>query len=164
MFRQRVMLPQKRTAEKFTRTTLFNVSIDSCKNISNGLNFVTQTWRWLTKVIIKMPVTDGVDLSVRSSRNQTITKAIPAWLWNCTGWEYLGGQNFVAFIKCQKISRWDCILNKDNECLRRIRSYGRTYNTVFLQRQEGTYNQSQHAQYRMSKSTHWHRNTAWFKT
>ena len=34
----------KRTVEKFTHTTLFDVSIGSLKNISDGLNFVTQIW------------------------------------------------------------------------------------------------------------------------
>ena len=33
----------KRIAERFTHITLFNVSIDSLKNINDGLNFATQT-------------------------------------------------------------------------------------------------------------------------
>ena len=55
----------KRIAEKFTHITLFDVSTSSLKNISDGLNFVTQTWRWLTNVMIQMPFTNGVDLSVK---------------------------------------------------------------------------------------------------
>ena len=53
----------KRTAEKFTHTMLFDVRIGSWKDIS--LDFVTQTWRWLTNVTIQMQFTDGVDLSVK---------------------------------------------------------------------------------------------------
>ena len=46
----------KRIAERFTHITLFNVNIDSLKNISDCLNFATQTWRWLRNGIIKMPI------------------------------------------------------------------------------------------------------------
>ena len=35
----------KRTVEKFTDTRLFDVSTGSWKNISNGLDFITQTRR-----------------------------------------------------------------------------------------------------------------------
>ena len=38
---------------------LFDVSTGSLKNISNGLNFVTQTWRWLANVMIQTPFIDG---------------------------------------------------------------------------------------------------------
>ena len=55
----------KKNSDKFTHTRLFDVSTDSWKNISDGLNFVTQTWRWLTSVMIQTPFTDGVDLSVK---------------------------------------------------------------------------------------------------
>ena len=55
----------KRIAEKFTHITLFHVNIDSWKNISDGLNFVTQTRRWLTNVIIQMPFTNATGLSVK---------------------------------------------------------------------------------------------------
>ena len=54
----------KRIAEKFTHTTLFHVSTGSWKNINDGLNFVTQIWKWLTKMMIQMPFTDGADLRV----------------------------------------------------------------------------------------------------
>ena len=55
----------KRIAKKFTHTTLFDVNIGSWKNMSDGLNFVTQTWSWLTNVLIQMLFLDGVDLSVK---------------------------------------------------------------------------------------------------
>ena len=38
----------KRTADKFAHTTLFDVSTGSWKKVSDGLNFFTQIWRWLT--------------------------------------------------------------------------------------------------------------------
>ena len=44
----------KKKAEKFTHTTLFAVNIDSLKNISDDLNFVTQAWMWLINVTIQM--------------------------------------------------------------------------------------------------------------
>ena len=43
---------------------LFDVNIGSLKNISDDLNFVTQTWRWLTNVMIQTPFADGVGLIV----------------------------------------------------------------------------------------------------
>ena len=55
----------KRTAEKFSHTMLFNVSTGSWKNISDGLDLVTQTWRWSTNVIIQTQFTNGVDLRVK---------------------------------------------------------------------------------------------------
>ena len=51
--------------EKFTHITLFDVYIDSLKNISDGLNFVTQAWRWLTNVMIQTPFTDGTGSKVK---------------------------------------------------------------------------------------------------
>ena len=54
----------KRKAEKVTHITLFDVSTDSLKNINEGLNFVTQTWRWVTNVMIQTPFTDGTGLRV----------------------------------------------------------------------------------------------------
>ena len=54
----------KRIVEKFTHTTLFDVTIDSLKNIIEGLNFVIQIWRWLTDVMTQMPFTDGIDLNM----------------------------------------------------------------------------------------------------
>ena len=39
---------------------------------------VTQTWRWLTNVMIQMLFIDGVDLDVKLSRSQTTTKTISA--------------------------------------------------------------------------------------
>ena len=53
----------KRIAEKFTHITLFDVSTSSLKNISNGLNFVTQTWRWLTNAMIQMLFIGGTGSS-----------------------------------------------------------------------------------------------------
>ena len=48
--------------------------------------------------------------------------------WNCPGCHYLrlliGGNWTIS--PAHQISWWYCILNKDNECLRRIRSHGRT--------------------------------------
>ena len=55
----------KKIEEKFTYITLFDVSTSSFKNINDGLNFVTQTWRWLTNVIIQRPFPDGTGLSVK---------------------------------------------------------------------------------------------------
>ena len=72
-------VPSKRIAEKFTHITLFDVYIDSLKNISDGLNFVTQAWRWLTNVMIQTPFTDGTGSKVKWSRNQTITTTILDW-------------------------------------------------------------------------------------
>ena len=60
-----VLASSKRRAEKFTHTTLFDVSTDSWKNIGDGVGFVTQTWRWPTNVMIQTPFTDDVDLSVK---------------------------------------------------------------------------------------------------
>ena len=60
-----ICVSSKRIAEKFTHITLFGVSTGSLKNISNELNFVTQTWRWLTNVMIQAPFTDGTGLSVK---------------------------------------------------------------------------------------------------
>ena len=61
--------PSKRIAEKFIHTTLFDVRTGCLKNISDGLNFITQTWR-LSKcdypnVIIQMPFIDGTGLSMK---------------------------------------------------------------------------------------------------
>ena len=53
----------KRIAEKFTHITLFDVSTSSLKNISDGLNFVTQTWRWLTNAMIQMLFIGGTGSS-----------------------------------------------------------------------------------------------------
>ena len=53
----------KTAAEKFTHATLFDVSTGSLKNISDGLSFVTQTWRWSTNVMIQTSFTDGVSLT-----------------------------------------------------------------------------------------------------
>ena len=53
---------------------LFDVSTGSWKNISDGLDFVTQTWRWPTNVMIQTQFTVGVDLSVKGQRSQTGTK------------------------------------------------------------------------------------------
>ena len=55
----------KRIVEKFTHITLFDVSIDSLKNINDGLNFVIQIWRWFTDVMTQMPFTDGTGLNVK---------------------------------------------------------------------------------------------------
>ena len=55
----------KRTAEKFTHTALFDVSTGSWKNISDGLGFVTKTWRRPTNVMIQTQFTDVVGLSVK---------------------------------------------------------------------------------------------------
>ena len=55
----------KRMAKKFTHTMLFDVSTDSWKNISDGLNFVIQIWRWLMNAMTQTPFTDGVGLSVK---------------------------------------------------------------------------------------------------
>ena len=43
---------------------LFDVNIDSLKNIRDGLNFVTQTWRLLKNVMIQMLFIDGTDSRV----------------------------------------------------------------------------------------------------
>ena len=45
--------------------TLFGVSISSWKNITNGLKFVTQTWRWLTNATIPILFIGGIDSSVK---------------------------------------------------------------------------------------------------
>ena len=44
---------KKKTAEKLTHTMLFNVNIGRWKNTNDGSDFVTQTWRWLTNVMIQ---------------------------------------------------------------------------------------------------------------
>ena len=56
---------ETRIGKEFTHTALFDVSTSSWKNISDGLNFVTQAWRWLTNVMIQTLFIDGVDLSVK---------------------------------------------------------------------------------------------------
>ena len=43
--------------------TLFDVSTGSLKNINDGLNFVTQTCRWPTNVMIQTPFINGTGLS-----------------------------------------------------------------------------------------------------
>ena len=48
----------KRIAEKFIDITLFDVNIGSWKNKDDGLNFVTQKWRWVTNVMIQTPFTN----------------------------------------------------------------------------------------------------------
>ena len=60
-----VLCSSKIIAKKFTHITLYDVNIDSLKNISDGLNFFTQTWRWLTNAMIQMPFTDGTSSSVK---------------------------------------------------------------------------------------------------
>ena len=55
----------KRIVEKFAHITLFGASISSFKNISNGLNFVTQAWSCLINVMIQTPFADGIGLSVK---------------------------------------------------------------------------------------------------
>ena len=37
----------------------------SLKNINDGLNFVTQIWKWSTNVMIQMPFIDGTYSSVK---------------------------------------------------------------------------------------------------
>ena len=49
----------KRIAKRFTSITLFNVNIDSLKNIRDVLNFVTQAWRRPAGVMIQMLFIDG---------------------------------------------------------------------------------------------------------
>ena len=44
---------KKKTAEKLTHTMLFNVNIGRWKNTNDGSDFVTQTRRWLTNVMIQ---------------------------------------------------------------------------------------------------------------
>ena len=60
-----VLCFMKKTGKKFTHATLFDVSTSSWKNINDGLNFVTQTWRRLTNVMIKTPFNDETGLSVK---------------------------------------------------------------------------------------------------
>ena len=55
----------KKIAEKFIQITLFDVSIGSLKNISDGLSFVTQTWRWLSNTTIPMLFISGIGSSVK---------------------------------------------------------------------------------------------------
>ena len=68
----------KRTAKRPTHVMLFDVNIDSLKNIKNVLIFVTQTSKRLTGVMIQMLFIDGTYLRVRLSRNQIIIKSISA--------------------------------------------------------------------------------------
>ena len=55
----------KKIAEKFIHITLFDVSIGSLKNISDGLSFVTQTWRCLSNTTIPMLFISGIGSSVK---------------------------------------------------------------------------------------------------
>ena len=55
----------KRTVKKGIHITLFDVSTSSWKNISNDLDFVTQSWWWLTNSIIQTPFTNGTGSSVK---------------------------------------------------------------------------------------------------
>ena len=122
----------KRIVGRGIHITLFDVSTVSWKTITNGLNFVTQTWGWLTNTMIQTPFTYGTYSSVKWSRNQTITKPFQPdkrearTSWNRLGCYYLRPKDFVASITGHKISWWYCILNKDHERLRRVRSHGRT--------------------------------------
>ena len=58
-----MLFSSKRIAETFTHISLLDVSTSSLKNISNSINSVTQTWRWLTNVIIQMLFIDGTGSS-----------------------------------------------------------------------------------------------------
>ena len=49
----------KRIAKSPTHITLFDVNIDSLKNIKNVLNFVTQAWKRPGDVMIQMLLIDG---------------------------------------------------------------------------------------------------------
>ena len=64
----------KKIVKRLTHTTLFDVSTGSWKNISDGLNFVTQTWRWPTNVMTQTPFTDGVDLRVKGIKKPNYYK------------------------------------------------------------------------------------------
>ena len=64
----------KRTAEKSLHATLFDASISSRKNVNDGLDFVTQIYRWLTNVMIQTQFTDGVDLSVKYQETKVLQK------------------------------------------------------------------------------------------
>ena len=55
----------KKNSKDGHHITLFDVNIDSLKNISDGLNFVFQTWRWLTNTMIQTPFTNGTGSSVK---------------------------------------------------------------------------------------------------
>ena len=89
---------------------LFDVSIDSWKNISDGLNLITQTWRWLTDVAIQAPFTDGIGSSVSDQETKLLQKPFQpderevGTSRNCPGCHYLRSKNSVAFITGNKIS------------------------------------------------------------
>ena len=51
----------KRIAKKPPKISLFDVNVDRLKNTRDVLNFVTQTWKRLTNVIIQMLFIDGTD-------------------------------------------------------------------------------------------------------
>ena len=55
----------KRIAKRPTHITLFDANMDSLKNIRDGLNFVTQTWRRLTEMMIQMPLIDETYLRMK---------------------------------------------------------------------------------------------------
>ena len=70
----------KRTVRKGIHTMLFNVGTDGLKNISDFLNFLTQTWKRLAGVMIQMPFIDGTYSSVKWLRNK-ITKNPDILAW-----------------------------------------------------------------------------------
>ena len=58
----------KKAVKNDIHTTLFDAGTVSWKNMSNGLDFVTQAWRWLTNALLSMiqtPFTDGTGSGVK---------------------------------------------------------------------------------------------------
>ena len=122
----------KRIAEKSTHIILLSVSTSSWKNISGTLDFVTQTWGWLTSATIETPFINGIGLSVKWSRNQTITKTISSWQKRSKNslklsWMSLfKSKEFCSLHHRQQNLMIKNTSNKDHECLWTIRSHGRT--------------------------------------
>ena len=95
----------KKIAKNFTHIILFGVSTSILKNRSDGLNFVTQTWRQLASAMKQMLFTGGTGSSEKWSKNQitTITfcqadRREARTPWNFLGCHYLRSIKFCSLL------------------------------------------------------------------
>ena len=131
--------------EEFTHITLFDVNIDSLKNMRDVLNFVTKTWRWLKNVMIQMlfiiwnifkreviekPNYYKNHFSLTEEKRELLETVLTSLFKTkeiCTEKYQMSSvhQIYSLYHRQQNIMIKN-ILNKDHECLRRIRSHDRT--------------------------------------
>ena len=132
-------------AEEFTHITLFDVNIDSLKNMRDVLNFVTKTWRWLKNVMIQMlfiiwnifkreviekPNYYKNHFSLTEEKRELLETVLTSLFKTkeiCTEkYQMSSVHQIYSFYHRQQNIMIKNILNKDHECLRRIRSHDRT--------------------------------------